>query len=82
MDLLSSSRTNDEISSEVAELVGFDHIELVMDLLGSRLSAAKDVSPITTFVLRHLRISYSTALPLLGLEEGTGGKWHKISVVK
>ncbi|KAF8558857.1 Sec63-domain-containing protein [Imleria badia] len=44
VDLLSSSRTNDEISSEVAELVGFDHIELVMDLLGSRRSAAKDLS--------------------------------------
>ncbi|KAH0840053.1 hypothetical protein J3R83DRAFT_1020 [Lanmaoa asiatica] len=44
VDLLSSSRTDDEISSEVAELVGFDQIELVTDLLGSRRSAAKELS--------------------------------------
>ncbi|KAG8218769.1 Sec63-domain-containing protein [Butyriboletus roseoflavus] len=44
VDLLSSSRTDVEISNEVAELVGFDQIELVRDLLGSRLSAAKELS--------------------------------------
>ncbi|KAF9247180.1 Sec63-domain-containing protein [Melanogaster broomeanus] len=43
-DLLSSSRTNDAISTEVAELVGFDNIELVMELLESRSSAAKELS--------------------------------------
>ncbi|KAG9317584.1 Sec63-domain-containing protein [Chiua virens] len=42
--LLSSSRTEDAISGEVAELVGFDQIELVTDLLGSRYSAAKELS--------------------------------------
>ncbi|KAF9222108.1 Sec63-domain-containing protein [Gyrodon lividus] len=43
-NLFSSSRTNDEISTEVAELVGFDNIELVMELLESRTSAAQELS--------------------------------------
>ena len=73
MDLLSSSRTDDEISSELVEFVGFDDIELVMDLQGSRRSTAKDVGTFTS-VLRHMYIGCSTALSLLGLEERTGGK--------
>lgn len=50
MDLLSSARANDEISGEVVELVGFDHIELVMDLLGSRRAVTKEVS-VSAFIL-------------------------------
>ena len=81
MDLLSSSRTDDEISSEVADIVGFDCIELVTDLLGSRRSAAKDVGTFT-FVPFHSYIGYPTALSLSGVEESTGGKWHQLSVVE
>lgn len=71
MDLLSSSRTDVEISSEIVELVGFDQIELVTDLLGSRLSAVKEVST-TTSTLLYSFIWYSIALSSLGLKERTG----------
>ena len=81
MDTLSSSRTDDEISYEVAELVGLDHIELVKDLLVSRQSAAKDVSA-SAFVLLYMHIESFTALSLLGLNKRTRRKWHHLSVVK
>lgn len=81
MDLLSSSRTDDEISGEVAELVGFDQIELVTDLLESRRSAAKEVSTFA-FVLLYSYIGYFTAPSSLGLKERTRGKWDHLSVVE
>ena len=81
MVLLSSSRTNDEISSEIAELVGFDQIELVMDLLGSRRSVAKEVSTFA-FMLPYSCIIYSIALSSLGLEKKERGKRHRFSVVQ
>ena len=81
MDLLSSSCTDDEISSEVVELVGFNDIELVMDLQGERRSAAKDVGTFTS-VPFHSYIGWSTALSLLGSEERAGGKSHQPPVVE
>ncbi|KAG6378847.1 Sec63-domain-containing protein [Boletus reticuloceps] len=44
VEVLSSSRTDEEISGKVVELVGLDQVELVEDLLKSRRSAAKDLS--------------------------------------
>lgn len=41
---LASSRPNDDISGELAELVGFDDIELVMELLDNRTYAVQEVS--------------------------------------
>jgi hypothetical protein len=81
VNLLSSSRTDDEISSEVAELVGFDDIELVMALQGERRSAAKDVGTFTS-VSPHSYIGYSAALSLLGFEERTRGNSHQPPVVE
>lgn len=42
--LLSSSRPDDEISGELAELVGFDNIDLSMQLLANRHEAAQQIS--------------------------------------
>ncbi|KAH7887857.1 Sec63-domain-containing protein [Phlebopus sp. FC_14] len=42
--LLSGPRANDDLSAEVAELVGFDDLELSAKLLESRASAAKQLS--------------------------------------
>ena len=70
MNLLSSSHTNDEISGQVAELVGFDQVELVTDLLGSRQSAATEVSTITR-MLPYSCITCSTVLFLPGPERET-----------
>ncbi|KIK95504.1 hypothetical protein PAXRUDRAFT_11409 [Paxillus rubicundulus Ve08.2h10] len=43
-ELLSSSNTDDEISIKAVELVGFDNIGLVRELLESRTSAAHELS--------------------------------------
>ncbi|KAH7916335.1 Sec63-domain-containing protein [Hygrophoropsis aurantiaca] len=44
LTILSSSRPNDEISSEVTDIIGFDDIELVMQLLDQRPSIVKELS--------------------------------------
>ncbi|KAL4075962.1 hypothetical protein J3A83DRAFT_4370173 [Scleroderma citrinum] len=43
VQMLTSSRTNDEISTEVVELVGLDNIELGMELVQSRTSASQQL---------------------------------------
>lgn len=40
---LSSSRPNDDISGEIAELIGFEDIELVMEILDNRMSVVQEV---------------------------------------
>lgn len=42
--LISSSRPNESISEELAEMIGFDEIELVMDMLNERTQLSQDVS--------------------------------------
>lgn len=42
--ILFSSRPNDDISGEIAELIGFDEIELVMEILDNRTSVMMEVS--------------------------------------
>lgn len=41
---LASSRPNDEVSGEIAELIGFEEIELVMDIMAHRALVSQDVS--------------------------------------
>lgn len=41
---LSSSRPDDDISEDIAELVGFDAIELVMEILDNRALIVQEVS--------------------------------------
>lgn len=41
--LLSSSRPNDSISEELAEMIGFEEIELVMEILSERDSICQEV---------------------------------------
>jgi len=41
---LSSSRPDDDISGDIAELVGFDDIELVMEILDNRALIVQEVS--------------------------------------
>jgi antiviral helicase SLH1 len=45
---LSSSRPNDDISGDIAELVGFDDIELVMEILDNRASIVQELSEYNT----------------------------------
>jgi antiviral helicase SLH1 len=51
--LLSSTRPDDAISSELADLVGFEDIELVTELLTSRSYFVNAVSVATTS--RHIQ---------------------------
>ncbi|OCH90702.1 Sec63-domain-containing protein [Obba rivulosa] len=44
LSTLSSPRPDDAISEELAELIGFENIELVMEILSNRSAAAKDIS--------------------------------------
>ncbi|KAI0082569.1 Sec63-domain-containing protein [Panus rudis PR-1116 ss-1] len=44
MSTLSSSRPDEVISEELAETIGFDEIELVMEILANRQQVAKEVS--------------------------------------
>jgi antiviral helicase SLH1 len=46
---LSSTRPNDDISADIAELVGFDDIELVMEILDNRATVVQEVSRMTDF---------------------------------
>jgi hypothetical protein len=48
---LSSSRPNDGISGDIAELIGFDDIELVMEILDNRASIVQAVSTIMVFLV-------------------------------
>lgn len=41
--ILSSDRHNDDISGEIAEMVGFDEIDLVMDMLNERAAVVHEV---------------------------------------
>jgi antiviral helicase SLH1 len=55
---LSSSRPNDDISGDIAELVGFDDIELVMEILDNRASIVQEVGG-TRSLSRFLRSANS-----------------------
>ena len=44
LELLSSPRDNDAISGELAELIGFDNIEISMGLLENRHEVAQQLS--------------------------------------
>ncbi|KAF8974332.1 Sec63-domain-containing protein [Flammula alnicola] len=44
LPILSSNRTNEEISGELAELLGFDEIELIMGILDDRGSATEQLN--------------------------------------
>lgn len=41
--ILSSGRNDDHISEELAEICGFDHIDLVMEMLNDRSTTVKEV---------------------------------------
>jgi Trp operon repressor len=43
LQILSSKRTNDEISMELAELLGFDELELVAEILADRIGIYTEV---------------------------------------
>ncbi len=43
LSILSSKRTNDEISSEMTELLGFDDLELIMNVLADRATINAEV---------------------------------------
>lgn len=41
--IISSNRGDDAISGELAEIIGFDEIDLVMDILKDRIGVAQEV---------------------------------------
>lgn len=43
LTIISSPQTNDEISAQLAELLGFDEITLAMDILDNRLVVKEKV---------------------------------------
>ncbi|KAL0949691.1 hypothetical protein HGRIS_009728 [Hohenbuehelia grisea] len=50
--LLSSSRDNDDISAELVEVVGFDEIELAMELLNHRADAVNELERLESSISR------------------------------
>ena len=44
--IISSPQTNDEISTQLAELIGFDEIALVVDILENRSLVKEKVGPV------------------------------------
>jgi len=54
LSILSSPRTNDEISGEIAELLGYEEIELVMHILDNRPAAIKQVRVLPFLSLAYL----------------------------
>lgn len=50
--LLSSQDPDDAISEQMAELLGFEHLDLVMDLLASRDVAKRTVRSLNFFSLQ------------------------------
>jgi N-terminal helicase PWI domain len=51
--ILQSERPNDDISSELVELLGFEEVELVMELISNRSK-----------IVEHLAVSLSSWIPL------------------
>ena len=45
---LSSPRSDDAISEELFDLIGYDHIELVMEILQNRAGVVQEVRPSST----------------------------------
>lgn len=45
--MLASNRPNDEVSGEIAELMNFEDIELVVEIMANRALVSRDVSPFT-----------------------------------
>src|SRR6266545_5808996 len=43
LDILSSERSNDEISSEMVGLLGYDELELIMQILADRINVRQEV---------------------------------------
>ena len=43
LSTLSSERPSDAISAELADAIGFDHIELIMDILADRDNVVRKV---------------------------------------
>ncbi|EMD40635.1 hypothetical protein CERSUDRAFT_130708 [Gelatoporia subvermispora B] len=66
LSTLSSSRPDDAISEDLAELIGFEDIELVMDILSNRASVAKDISEYLT------QVSHPASGALSGSAKGKG----------
>ena len=44
---LASNRPNNEVSGEIAELISFEEIELVMEIMANRALVSRDVSSLT-----------------------------------
>lgn len=65
--ILSSDRHNDDISGEIAEMVGFDEIDLVMDMLNERAAVVHELEGVVDLPLRS-EPSTSAGLHATGLD--------------
>lgn len=61
--LLSSSRPNESISEELAELIGFEEIELAMDILNQRDSLCHEVTSCIWLLWDPMFIVTDIAIP-------------------
>jgi hypothetical protein len=68
--VLSSDRRNDDISGEIAEMVGFDEIDLVMDILNERAAVAHEVG---RYVPPTQRFRLIVDMKLEGIVDSTWG---------
>lgn len=64
--VLSSSRPNDAISEQLLDSIGYDDIELVMEILDQRASFAEEVRRANGYLIReklsHDDLSWATML--------------------
>ncbi|GLB33685.1 putative sec63 Brl domain containing protein [Lyophyllum shimeji] len=63
--ILASTREDDVVSGEIAEIVGFDDIELVMDILSQRTSVAEELEQLG----RQAKYTTAPAKPLHDLSQ-------------
>lgn len=67
--ILTSSRTNEAISIDLAELLGFDEIELIMGILDSRTSVIQQVRSALLNIRNVLTLTLSWIKVLLASKQ-------------
>lgn len=67
--ILASSRTNEAISIDLAELLGFDEIELIMGILDSRTSVIQQVRSALLTIRNVLTLTLSWKKVLLASKQ-------------
>lgn len=76
--ILSSSRPNDAISEELAEMLGFDELELLVEILDARGSITNEVCALASLLWCHLMLTILQLSEYLATPGNQSRPWQSI----